>query len=1118
MALVKLLHVMIWMSLSATSVAVCTCLITFKNETDTLFQDANFVTSQCINGTCVINNDTALKIRSGSLILFSPGDYVLKSLLNFTNMSDVTFKGSAVMVTNSTGGRKYRPNSADGVITFEMSKTVLWCNSSGGGLTFSNINNLSLINLTFLSCGNGMRVAALQLTNITTLYMSGVAILNSSLMGLYGYAVTGHSWIMNSFFVGGYSGVILQRSTVTIASVTFGDCNKGIQYGCNTSISCKFVFDQTGVDSTDTDDLLTTSDATLGVSASTKATSESMLTVADSTFLYCEYGMDLILSKVFVNNCTFSANVFGAKVVDSFFTSTDTQYRNNSVGILAVNATVELENAQFLGGATHCACAVSSKLSITGNTSFEYCRTYGNGGALFLSRSVVYFVAPAAVTFSNSVAALGGAVYVEPWIKLFTKEECFFQINDSIGTIGNPAVRLYFFNNHGHKGGGAIYADVRYCTLDNTAGMNYGLTESELVLSNISSGIPFNHNATTRFISYESTKVCFCENGSIASCKQTVELIVYPGQKVNVSVASIDLYYQIVPSVIFLGNEKNAFIDYYLANLNFACDDFTLPREATYGLSNTTLSINTDATLSIQEGILPVSSIRLRKLPCPIGFNLTDNICNCTSFLANKSITCDIDSVSFTKPGDSLEVSWLGTSNTDDSIMLFSSLCPFDYCKATNPVRRDMLDEQCNFNRSGVMCGSCTENQSVIFGESECRLCNNDNISLLVAFAILGVVLVAFHFLLDITVTSGTITGLIFYANVVSMDSTLFFPPNVTNAPYGKFLYIFISWMNLDFGFDFCFFNGMQAYHKTWLQFVFTAYVMLIVVTIILVGRYCSRWALLRNSNVVPVLATLILLSFTRTLNSVVNIFQYSDVYDVSSGTAKRVWMYDGKIPFIGKMHVPLLTIAIAICVVFIAPYTLVMLFSSCLQRASHLHVLCWVNRLKPFIDCYQAPYKDGSRFWTGILLSTRIILSITAISTEVDKTTTAFIITLTSLLLLVVFLGLGIYKRWQLNVIEGFLYVNLSFMGLVVLYSEASRKEAKFNVNDLVIANVTIGVGSAFLCFAGVVIYHTYSRIRKALHRSATISTMKELKDLRLQEIDAVIDLLEPLNVEMDK
>eukprot|EP00731_Ephydatia_muelleri_P012430 Em0006g1324a len=202
-------------------------------------------------------------------------------------MSDVTFKGSDVMVTNSTGGRKYRPNSADGVITFEMSKTVLWCNSSGGGLTFSNINNLSLINLTFLSCGNGMRVAALQLTNITTLYMSGVAILNSSLMGLYGYAVTGDSWIMNSFFVGGYSGIILQRSTVTIASVTFGDCNKGIQYGCNTSISCKFVFDQTGVDSTDTDDLPTTSDATLGVSASTKVTSESMLTVADSTFLYC---------------------------------------------------------------------------------------------------------------------------------------------------------------------------------------------------------------------------------------------------------------------------------------------------------------------------------------------------------------------------------------------------------------------------------------------------------------------------------------------------------------------------------------------------------------------------------------------------------------------------------------------------------------------------------------------------------------------------------------------------------------------------------------------------------------------------------------------------------------
>lgn len=1092
MVLMGLLHVTIWMSLAAESVAFCTCL----NETATTLQGAN-LTERCIK--CILRDYTSLE----DVMNLSSGDYFLETMLNVSNMSDVTFRGSDKVITSSKGGIKYRTNSEDGEIIIKMSETVLWCNSTGGGFIFSNIDNLSLVDLTFIGCGSG-NVAALQMTNITTLRISGVTILDSYKTGLYGDAITGDSWIMNSFFVGSYSGVTLQRSIVTITSVTFGNCDYGILYGRNTEIklsSCKFEFDRAGVDSTYTDDVLTTSHSTLEVSA--------------STFSNCEFGIDssMSLSYALVNNSTFSANSFGFKVVDSFLRVTNAVYSNNSVGIFAVNATIVLENIRFFGGTTHCASAVSSKLSFKGNTSFESCRTYRNGGALSLSRSVVYLVAPANVTFSNNVASLGGAVYVEPWIKLFAMEKCFFQVNDSIGGIHNPAVRLYFFNNHGHRGGSAIYADVRNCTLDNSAGMNYGLNDSEHVLANISSGIPFNHNATTRFISFESTKVCFCKNGSIAnSCQQTIELSVYPGQKKNVSIASIDLYNQIVPSLIFLGNEQNAFIDYHLANVNFECNDFTLPRSVTSGASNATLSMNTDATLSIEEGILPVSRIELRKKPCPPGFVLLNDsgICNCTSFLSEKGVTCDIDSVSFTKPRGTTEVSWLGTLKNDT--MLFSSSCPFEYCNGSmNPVRSDMFDKQCSFNRSGVMCGRCAKPLSAIFGESECRQCSNDYISLLLAFAILGLVLVAFHFLLDITVTSGTITGLVFYANVLYMDSTLFFPPAITDTNYGKFLYTFVSWVNLDFGLDLCFYNGMQNYHKMLLQFGFTAYVMLIVVAIIFLGHFCTRCALLRNSNVVPVLATLILFSFTRTLNSVVNIFQYSDVYDVYNGNGTRVWMYDGNISYVDKMHAPLMAIAVALCIIFIAPYTLVMLFSPCLQRASHLHVFSWVNRLKPFVDCYQAPYKDGSRFWTGLLLTTRIFLSIVAISTEVDKTEVVLTITLTSLALLVVFLGLGVYKRWQLNAIEAFFYVNLNLMGLVVLYSDTSRNEVEYNTKYLMVVNVTVGVGSAFLCFMGVVFYHTYMRIIKVLSPPATFIEMKEMKDCRPQQIN-IIDLREPL------
>lgn len=441
----------------------------------------------------------------------------------------------------------------------------------------------------------------------------------------------------------------------------------------------------------------------------------------------------------------------------------------------------------------------------------------------------------------------------------------------------------------------------------------------------------------------------------------------YPGQRKTLPIASVDLYNQIVPSLVFLGNEQNVSIDYHIANLDFACYNYTIPRVATYGLSNTIIYMNTGAALSLQEGIQPVTTITLNKQPCPLGYILTSNgVCECTPFLKNKGINCEIDNVSFTKPLDALEVGWLGlkTIATNYTIMAYSTECPFEYCDETMiSVRSSTFDDQCSFNRAGVMCGGCLENLSATFGEPECKPCSNNYATLLVAFAALGVALVAFHSLLDITVSSGTITGLVFYANVLNVDSSLFFPPYVTEHVYGKFLYVFISWMNLDFGFDACFFNSMDSYYKTWLQFAFTVYVMAIVGVVILAGRCCSRCAILRPSNVVAVLATLILLSFTRTMNTVVSIFQFTDLYDTNSSMNWRVWMYDGNIGFASSKHVPLLAIAVIASALFIVPYTIVMLFSPCLQKASHLKAFCWVNKLKPFIDCYQAPYKDEYRF-----------------------------------------------------------------------------------------------------------------------------------------------------------
>ena len=102
--------------------------------------------------------------------------------------------------------------------------------------------------------------------------------------------------------------------------------------------------------------------------------------------------------------------------------------------------------------------------------------------------------------------------------------------------------------------------------------------------------------------------------------------------------------------------------------------------------------------------------------------------------------------------------------------------------------------------------------------------CSNTYIVVLVVFVIAGIVLVVLLLFCKLTVAMGTINGLIFYANVVAVNQSVFFPSGDTNAVL-DILRAFIAWLNLDLGIETCFYDGMDAYARTWLQFIFPVYI-----------------------------------------------------------------------------------------------------------------------------------------------------------------------------------------------------------------------------------------------------------------------------------------------------
>ena len=151
----------------------------------------------------------------------------------------------------------------------------------------------------------------------------------------------------------------------------------------------------------------------------------------------------------------------------------------------------------------------------------------------------------------------------------------------------------------------------------------------------------------------------------------------------------------------------------------------------------------------------------------------------------------------------------------------------------------------------------------------------------------MGVALVFLLLVCKLTVATGTLSGLVFYANIVGEIRTIFLPVKSTDA-----LSVFIAWLNLDFGIETCFYDGMDVYYKTWLQFVFPAYLWLLVGLMILVSLFSPKFAKLLGKNPASVLATLILLSYPKILKTVITAAKYIHLLYRDFSCAQKVVLF----------------------------------------------------------------------------------------------------------------------------------------------------------------------------------------------------------------------------------
>ena len=356
-----------------------------------------------------------------------------------------------------------------------------------------------------------------------------------------------------------------------------------------------------------------------------------------------------------------------------------------------------------------------------------------------------------------------------------------------------------------------------------------------------------------------------------------------------------------------------------------------------------------------------------------------------------------------------------------------------------------------------------------------------------------GMLLVAFIMVLNLTVSTGTINGLIFYANIVRASHNVFFPP-VMYTHSGWFLNIFIAWLNLDLGIETCFYNGLDAYAKTWLQFFFPLYIWLVVTVIIIASHYSTTASRLSGNNAVQVLATLFLLSYTKIIRVVITVFS-STVLVYPDGFTRRVWLYDGNVDFLKGKHVPLFIATLILFVLVTVPFTLSLVGIQWLQRISHLRILFWIRRLMPLFDAYTGPYKHRHRYWTGVLLMVRVlVLFIFSFNYSNDPAYNLRTIAIVIFALLTYLTCIGqIYKKKVVNLMEILSLVNIEVFALVSLHQIMAQD------NQVIVTYISTSI--TFTLFTLIVFWHAFQRLknlRKMKHAVLKVSKVVDVIRMR--------------------
>ena len=772
------------------------------------------------------------------------------------------------------------------------------------------------------------------------------------------------------------------------------------------------------------------------------------------------------------------------------------------------------------------------------------------GGALSLISAVISIKPNTTLLFEDNTATdVGGAIFVDDNIPYNDETDpdtlvsCFYRFPM---WKKFKSYNISFSNNRATNGGNNIYGAPLncYCTV---------FTEKNQIVRSINQSVTalfsINKNDHQSSISSTPYRVCLTDSDDsvIIACTNSSqifnhEVVVYPGQEFSLEAVLVGFEFGLGTGTvnaqllnhnrteIWPENSKfqrietpsKAILKYtlYSNNINESVvlvltaekrnDIDKNLEEEEFSLQEAVDGFNSTGVISSDLLTTPVY-INVRFKPeCPPGFKLRqhpNSTTGCDTCKATQSIYSGCHCL---ERFDS-EIECLFDSEHEDGYLclkkpvwvelkgnevMHSKECPFDYCKANwmdviVDTTADSSTTLCAENREGKLCGKCIDGYSLMLGSNRCKEnCSDNYIGLVAVFVVAGILLVIFIIILNVTVSQGTINGLIFYANIVWAYNEVFFPRYGQMQLNFDFFKMFIAWINLDFGIEVCFFKSLNAYWKTWLQFVFPIYVWAIAGVIVLLGRipYLNRIRL--PINIVQVLATLVLLSYSKLLRTIttalvpakIDVYSYTVNGTINNSTS-TVWKFDGEIQYGQPSHSILLSVALLALIFLFIPYTFILLFIKYTRRWG------FMQKLMPFFEAYTGQLTPNCQFWVGLLLLVRCVLLLSLVFLRPDASVLSMVVIMILIFVLLYntgsiyrnttdvskykcchFLPKGFQHLSFLSMLDISFLLNLVFLGVAVLYADfeaADKNDAKAKA-----ALTCASIGIVMIQFIGIVVH----------------------------------------------